>query len=205
MLPDVLRQQRHHDVGLAGLFAKADEIRMIHLRADEHAVAGVDSGSDGRIPVIVPLPFLPVQRRGSEHRVDHRRIRPGAKRDHGAERTVGLGLRTEIRIIAVIVEPGELFAVFLFSEIADGIEQGLIAAVAFFVVPFLRLAAHILVQRHEQRVGTIPERAVPDHVAGVNGKAVCESAAVQRGIVVRILRVVGLVQPQLAVFIRIGR
>ena len=205
MLPDVLRQQRHHDVGLAGLLIEADEIRVIHLRADERALAGVNPGCDGRVAVIVPLPLLPVQCRGSEHRVDYRRIRSGAERDHGAERTVGFGLRTEIRIIAVIVEPGELIPVFLLSEIADDIKQGLIATVAFFAVKFLRLAAHILVQRHEQRVGTIPERAVPDHVAGVNGKAVCESAAVQLGIVARILRVVGLVQPQLAVLIRIGR
>ena len=158
-------------------------------------MAGVDPGGDGGFAVIVLLPLFPVQSGGTEHPVDHLRVCACTKCDHGAQCTISLGLGAVAGDVAVGVQFSELLAVLLLHQAADEIEQFFVAAVALFAVPFLLLAAHILIQRHEQRVGAILQRHVPDHVARVNGKAIGKSAAVQLGVVVRILRVVGLVQP----------
>ena len=43
------------------------------------------------------------------------------------------------------------------------------------------------------------------HIACINGKAICDTAAVQLRAVVRIFHVERFVQPQFSVFIKIGR
>ncbi|MPN64204.1 hypothetical protein SDC9_211975 [bioreactor metagenome] len=71
---------------------KYDKRWMLHLGSVKVAVAGFNAEIDGRLPVIAPLPLIPVQRRAAKDTIYYRRICPGAKRDHGAQGCVSLGL-----------------------------------------------------------------------------------------------------------------
>ena len=87
----------------------------------------------------------------------------------------------------MVEQLGELPTVLLLAEAADDIEQFPILPVPLGAVFDLGLSAHILAQRDEQGLCTVPEGSIVDNISGESGKAVGNAADVQFHPIVRIL------------------
>ncbi len=188
IFPYILCKERYNDIRLPGFLIKADEVWVFHLGAVESAVARFDACVYGTFPVILPFPFLTVKRGGAEHFIDCRRVWAGAERYHGAEGCVRLGLGAVIAEITVIIQFGELFAVLLFSQVADSIEQCPVP-VTLCAVAALGFPAHIFIQRCQNSLCAVTQGFIHNSVACENGITVRDTTHIQFHAVVRILGV----------------